>query len=359
MAMSRSPLVSIIVNNYNYGRFLRAAIESALRQSYEATEVIVVDDGSTDESRAIICEFAGRIIPVLKENGGQASAFNAGLAASSGQVVIFLDADDILLPETAERVAAAFRANPGAAKIQYRMDVVDASGQPTGGTKPAPHLPLRAGDLRSHVLSFPDDIPWLPTSGNAFSAEVLRRIFPMPQEVYRICADFYLSNVTPLFGPVIALEEVGACYRVHGKNSYEPNAVMLRLKQIRDTIRYTSVTHWYIHRFAIELNLPGRPRTPKDVLSVSFIANRLISYRLEPHHHPIIGERIWRLLLLGLVATTRRFDVSWTMRAFFGLWFIAMVVAPRRLAHWLALRFLFPETRASLNRLLGSLHAST
>jgi glycosyltransferase involved in cell wall biosynthesis len=318
--------------------------------------VIVVDDGSTDDSRTIICEYGNRILPVLKENGGQASAFNAGLAASHGQSVIFLDADDILYPDTAERVANAFAAHPQAAKVQYRMEVVDASGQPTGSTKPAPHLPLRDGDLRSHVLRFPDDIAWLPTSGNAFPAHVLQCIFPVPEAAYRICADFYLSNLTPLFGPVVSLEEVGAAYRVHGKNSYEPNATTLRLKQIRDTIRYTSVTHWYIHRFGNKLNLPGRPRTPQDVLSVSYIANRLISYRLDPEHHPITGEQTWRLLLLGLIASARRFDVSWAMRVFFWIWFVAMVIAPRPLAHWLALRFLFPETRVALNRLLGWLH---
>jgi len=82
--MVNQPLVSIIINNYNYARFLRDAIDSALNQTYDRTETIVVDDGSTDNSREIIAGYGDRIIPVLKENGGQNSAFDAGFAASAG-----------------------------------------------------------------------------------------------------------------------------------------------------------------------------------------------------------------------------------------------------------------------------------
>ena len=85
MSLDRLPLVSIIVNNYNYERFVAQAIESALQQTYSPVEVIVVDDGSVDHSREIIQGYGGRIQPVLKENGGQASALNAGFAASRGR----------------------------------------------------------------------------------------------------------------------------------------------------------------------------------------------------------------------------------------------------------------------------------
>ena len=77
-------LASIIINNYNYGRYLPKAIDSALAQSYPHTEILVVDDGSSDDSRTVIASYGDRIIPVLKQNGGQASALNAGFAASRG-----------------------------------------------------------------------------------------------------------------------------------------------------------------------------------------------------------------------------------------------------------------------------------
>src|SRR6201988_707109 len=92
-------LVTILINNYNYSRFLPYAIDSALAQTYRNIEVIVVDDGSTDNSREVLAKYAGRVIAVQKENGGQPTAFNAGFAASKGDIICFLDADDLFLLE--------------------------------------------------------------------------------------------------------------------------------------------------------------------------------------------------------------------------------------------------------------------
>src|SRR5260370_20477576 len=102
-------LVSIIIPNYNYGRYLRIAIDSALAQTYVPVEVMVVDDGSTDNSRAVIESYSDRITPIVKANGGHGSALNAGYAASRGEIVIFLDADDELMPDAVEEVVKAWR----------------------------------------------------------------------------------------------------------------------------------------------------------------------------------------------------------------------------------------------------------
>ena len=102
----RQPLVSVIVDNYNYGRYLAQSIESALAQTYARTEVIVVDDASTDDSPTVIRRYA-RVVPVFKAvNSGQASALNAGFLASHGEIVIFLDADDYLEPDAVAREEA-------------------------------------------------------------------------------------------------------------------------------------------------------------------------------------------------------------------------------------------------------------
>ena len=98
------PLVSIIINNYNYEAFLQMAIDSALKQTYPSIEVVVVDDGSTDRSQEIIASYSDRIVAVMKENGGQASSLNAGVEASSGNILCFLDADDIFYPQKVETI---------------------------------------------------------------------------------------------------------------------------------------------------------------------------------------------------------------------------------------------------------------
>ena len=86
--------VSIIINNYNYDRFLAQAIDSALNQTYPNIEVIVVDDGSTDSSRQIITSYGDAIKPVLQPNSKQGIAFNNGFNHSTSDIINFLDADD-------------------------------------------------------------------------------------------------------------------------------------------------------------------------------------------------------------------------------------------------------------------------
>lgn len=107
--MHNQPLVSILINNYNYGRFLKEAIDSAVNQSYQSIEVIVVDDGSTDDSREIISSYGDRIKTILKENGGQASAFNQGFASSQGEIICFLDSDDLFRPDEVVAIVHDFQ----------------------------------------------------------------------------------------------------------------------------------------------------------------------------------------------------------------------------------------------------------
>lgn len=344
--------VDVVVNNYNYDAFLAEAIESALSQTHERVSVIVVDDGSTDGSRETLRRYQDRVDVVLKENGGQASALNAGTAQSKGDIVIFLDADDVLHPEVAARVAAAFATNPDLVKVQYRMDTIDDQGRPTGVIKPAAHLPMPSGDLRQAELAFPYDLVWLATSGNAFRGEALRRVRPIPEDDYRICADWYLVHTTTLLGEVRSLEEVCASYRLHGGNSYEPQAAALDLEHLRTNVRLAQTTSAALLELATELDL----QRPQRVLSLADLANRLISLKLEPTLHPVASDRALRLLADAVRAAGRRSDVSAPMKAMFVAWFTAMALAPRPLARRLAILFLFPQSRPGLNRLLGRLH---
>jgi glycosyltransferase involved in cell wall biosynthesis len=356
--MDQNWLVSIIINNFNYGRFLPAAINSALWQSHPLTEVIVVDDGSTDNSREIIAGYEDRVIPVLTDNGGQAAAFNAGFAKSTGDIVIFLDADDELRPHTAALVVEQFTQDPTLAKVQYRLAVIDAFGRETGKYVPPEHLPMPNGDLRRHMLAFPDDVRFPPTSGNAFRASVLRQIFPVPEADYgRTLADLYLLALTPLFGPVASLDTIGAYYRVHGDNfHYQPS---INLERIWEILLRTYHGHRFITQYAEKLELPDAPQDASDILSVTFIANRFVSHNLAPNLHPISGDSRIRLLTLGLRATRRRFDVRPAIKVLYALWFLAMAVSPKSFSRWLGERIFFTQPGSRVARLLSTPRAAS
>jgi Glycosyl transferase family 2 len=345
-------IVDIVVNNFNYGRFLAAAIESALAQRGVEVHVIVVDDGSTDGSRDLIAAYGDRVTAVFKANGGQASAANAGFLRRRGDVVIFLDADDVLLPDAAARVTEAFAAHPDAVKVHYPMAIIDADGTPTGQFRPPPHLRLPDGDVHREELTFPFDLPWTATSGNAFAASALERLLPIPEDEFRHAADWYLNHLTALLGPVAALDAVCAHYRVHGANSYAPSAPALDLELLRKSVRYAAATRRHLRRLATEL---GHELPPGPVLSVADLANRLVSLRVAPSTHPVPGDAVGRLALAGCAAAVRRFDVRWPTKMMLAGWFLMMAVAPRRVAIPLAETFLFPERRERLNPLLARL----
>jgi glycosyltransferase involved in cell wall biosynthesis len=344
--------VDVVITNHNYGRFLAAAIDSALAQTHPGVRVIAVDDGSTDNSREILSAYEDRIEVIFKECGGQASALNAGIAKSEGDVLLVLDADDVLRPEAANLVAAAFAADPDLVKVQFRMEVIDAEGRRTGIKKPFEHLLAPTGDVRRAELAFPFDLAWLPGGGTSFRLSSLRELLPIPEADYpRHGADWYLVHLTALSGGSGALDEICAEYRIHGGNGYELDATQVDLGHVRDAIAYAAATFRSLERRADEIGL----QRPDRILSLSDLGNRLISLRLAPKEHPLPGDTRFSLLRDSLRAMHRRFDISVWMKAMFLVWFTLEAVLPRPLAHRLAELFLFPERRRTLNRLLGRL----
>ena len=135
--MSQPPLVSIVIANYNYGRFLAEAIDSALGQSRSRVEVVVVDDGSTDESVEVASRFP--VALVRQENCGVCAARHAGVRKASGDYLVFLDADDALEPEYVSRCLAALeQAPPG---VAYAYTGVRYFGDENGIKIPRPFDP--------------------------------------------------------------------------------------------------------------------------------------------------------------------------------------------------------------------------
>jgi glycosyltransferase involved in cell wall biosynthesis len=211
------PLVSILINNYNYGRFLREAIDSALHQTYPNTEVIVVDDGSTDDSREVIASYGSCVTPVFKENGGQASAFNAGFAASRGELICLLDSDDTWHTSKVEEVVRAAQDFPQAVLVYHRYQSVSKELKPVDRIRPAG---VFRGWIDGKVRKCGGVWTFPPTSALSLRKSVLDRIGKIPVEQFQICADGYLAYLVPFLGPVIGLKGCFTYYRLHGKNSF-------------------------------------------------------------------------------------------------------------------------------------------
>lgn len=251
-----SPLASIIINNYNYGRYLREAIDSALAQSYRPVEVIVVDDGSTDNSREIIESYGERIRSIFKPNGGQSSAVNAGFRASRGELIANLDSDDVYTPDMLARVVEAWR--PDTVKAHFPLRVIDAEGADCGALNPRARLASgNVADLLLHKGKYISS----PASGNVYSRSVLERIMPIPEQSWEHF-DCYLETLAPFYGSVLAFDQPLGFYRVHDKN--KSGVYSLNARRLKTLIEHNEKQFELLTEFCREKGLPLSPNVGLD-----------------------------------------------------------------------------------------------
>ena len=290
-ACSSPQSVSILINNFNYQSFVGAAIESALGQTQPA-QIIVVDDGSSDESREVISRFADRTHVVFKPNGGQASAMNEAFALATGDLVVFLDSDDLLAPNLVETLLTRWR--PGTVLAQYPLSIIDASGASRGVYPDPPEIGLADGDVRPQLLTtggFAVNV----TSGLVFARRALEQVMPIPQRPFRNGADGYLTRAVAFLGPVQRIDTRLGSYRQHGRNDSDVCAVSAGLADgFRKKIRYAETEFFTTRTFAGKHGYS----TPTDLgeRDAQYIGYRLFSLLLEPQRHPIRSDRRWPLL---------------------------------------------------------------
>ncbi len=119
------PTVSVIINTYNSSRFLLRAIDSVLAQTYRNFELIVVDDGSTDDTREAVAPYRDRLTYIYQENKKYSAAKNTGIRASSGEYIAFMDSDDLWMPEKLERQVAVLDEHPEAVLTYCQAIYID------------------------------------------------------------------------------------------------------------------------------------------------------------------------------------------------------------------------------------------
>ena len=124
------PSISIVVTCHNYGHFLEACLASLGEQTRPPDEIIVIDDGSTDATPTILQGYSKKLKYFRQDNHGQASAFNSGFARTTGDLVLFLDADDTLMPDAIEILCASW--HELLAAIAFGLNLINGTGCSTG-----------------------------------------------------------------------------------------------------------------------------------------------------------------------------------------------------------------------------------
>jgi len=235
--------ISVLITTYNYGRFLGQAIDSVLSQSRPADEVIVVDDGSTDETDTElrpVYEKNDRIKWIRQPNGGQLAAFQAGVLSAAGDIFFFLDADDYYHTDHLKLVMEYYEKNPAADFIftdvtRFRGEKADA----VDSENPERH------DYGISIVRTFFKPSWIGNVTSALSCKtsVIRRLFPFPDEIineWRIEADICLVFGTALAGAnkhYYGLKTVN--YREHDSNHYfgreqsEKELFLRKIKKLR------------------------------------------------------------------------------------------------------------------------------
>jgi glycosyltransferase involved in cell wall biosynthesis len=126
------PLVSIVTPSFNQGRFIRATIESVFAQDYPDIEYIVMDGGSSDSTAEIVAEYGDRLTWISEPDRGQAHAINKGFQRARGEIVAWINSDDILFPGAVSRAVAALADHPNAGAVYGEGSLMDEEGRITG-----------------------------------------------------------------------------------------------------------------------------------------------------------------------------------------------------------------------------------
>ena len=214
------PLFSVLIDTYNHERFIEQAILSALEQDFSQAdrEILVVDDGSQDRTPEIAAKFVPQIRLIRKANGGQASAFNAGIPQCQGEIVAFLDGDDWWAPEKLTEVAAAFSQNPAVGLIGHGITLAFEDGARRGQlVREGPRFRI---DSLAGARTFRLRKSFLGTSRMSFRAEILRRIGPVPESL-AFQADEFLFTLGALFSETLLLRDSLTFYRMHEHNLFQ------------------------------------------------------------------------------------------------------------------------------------------
>ena len=213
-----TPRVSVIIPVYQGDRFLAEAVESVLNQTYTNYEIIVINDGSTDNSNDVLQPYLDKIRYVYQENQGVAAARNRGIKIARGEFLAFLDQDDFWLPDKLASQVACFDTKPELGIVHCGWRRVDRGGKPLGNVEPWHQAPN---------LNLEEWVQWKPIllSAMMFRREWLKRVGGLDTRFQQVC-DLDLALRLTLMGCQSSwLYQVTVCYREHDRNESQKTFV--------------------------------------------------------------------------------------------------------------------------------------
>ena len=215
------PFVSVLIDTYNHERFIEKAIVSALEQDFPAAdrEIIVVDDGSTDQTPEIVRKFEPHVRLIRKANGGQASAFNAGIPECKGEVVGFIDGDDWWATNKLRLAVAELVRNPELGSVGHGHYEVHSDSRPMSVVVPERNTLVHLRDVKTAVL-FTHMRCFLGTTKITIRKKILDQILPFPEDLV-IEADEYMFTLAPAIAPALILDQPLFYYRFHEGNLFQ------------------------------------------------------------------------------------------------------------------------------------------
>jgi len=347
------PLISVIITCYNYARYIGGAIECALAQTYAFKEVIVVNDGSTDDSPRVIARYSDHVRVVDQTNQGAAAAYNRGFAESTGELIVLLDADDRLHPDALARAAAEW--SPRCAKIQWDLGIIDDRGRDLGRRFCNFDESYDVTRVRESFSST-GTYRWPVSAGNAYSRWWVSKVFPLDADQW---PDGTLNTIAPVYGDVVTIASVLGHYRIHGSNLWSSNGS--DFSRLPHRIEQRSAEIANMQRHARRRGLP-LPRAKTLDHEVAFINYRLMAKKLGLSYAGDAADSTWSLVASAYrLLRVEKYPRSLGMAH--GVWFGLLAVAPRAAARRLiGLRFvrgsLTQPYRDGLDRAASSLRSA-
>jgi glycosyltransferase involved in cell wall biosynthesis len=311
--------ISVIITCYNYGKYVAKSVESALAQTYPNTEIVAVNDGSRDDSLAVLSRFSDRITLIDQPNQGSIAAYNRGFAASTGDVIVLLDADDLLEPDALESVAAVW--TKSVAKVQWDLKIIDADGRNLGRkfcNFDASYDSARVRESFRRTGTY----RWPVSVGNAYSRWFADALFPLSSEQG---PDGALNTVAPVYGDVVTIPRQLASYRIHGRNLWSNTGTDLQRLPERIRQRVSEVALMRRHAVERGVDLPAESALDHEI---AFVNYRLMAKALGLSYDGSLRDTRAGLLGQALkVLKNERYPARLSLAH--AVWFGALALAPR------------------------------